>query len=265
VSSSTKNFWSTLPLGNGVTLLNVDANGLAAFSKPAGVLSHPNRISEQPRALLTVPYVEEGEYYEWSEPEKLPAGATPGSQVKGGSAVRRLWLLNRLDSATSGVILMASSQKLADEIRAMFQKRHVRKIYNALVFGQPSESRQIWKDRLAVQKRGAQIRTVANSGIPSESHMRVLGQKRTPVPVALIQLEPKTGRSHQLRVQCTQRHLPIVGDATYGDFKANREFAKLTGEKRLFLHSLETSFVYTFGGKEFQFSAKAPLPPEFSV
>jgi 23S rRNA-/tRNA-specific pseudouridylate synthase len=262
-----KNFWSSLPLGTGVTLLTVDPNGLAAFSKPAGVLSHPNRVSEQPRALLTAPYVEEGEYYEWSEPGKLPAvgSAVPESRPKDASAVRRLWLLNRLDSATSGVILAASTQALAEEIRALFQRRHVRKVYNALVFGKPSEPRQVWKDRLSVQKRGAQIRTAANSGIPSESHMRVLGQKRGDVPLALIQLEPKTGRSHQLRVQCTQRHLPIVGDATYGDFRANREFAKATGEKRLFLHSLETSFAYTYGGKEFQFFAKAPLPPEFSL
>ncbi len=268
--SASKLFWSTLPLGTDVSLLAVDANGLAAFSKPAGVLSHPNRISEQPRALLTVPYVEEGEYFEWTESvEKSPAGAVSGdAQLKkkpAAMATRRLWLLNRLDSATSGVILTASSQELADEIRSMFQKKHVKKIYNALVFGLPSESKQIWKDRLAVQKRGAQIRTAAKSGIPSESHMRVLGQKRGSVPVALIQLEPKTGRSHQLRVQCAQRHLPIVGDLTYGDFAANRAFAKANGEKRLFLHSLETSFTYTFGGREHTFAAKAPLPPEFAL
>lgn len=266
--SASKIFWSTLPLGTGVSLLAVDGNGLAAFSKPAGVLSHPNRISEQPRALLTVPYVEEGEYYEWTEAVKNSAGSAAAGQnqsTKKPAATRRLWLLNRLDSATSGVILAASSQALADEIRSMFQKKHVKKIYNALVFGLPSESKQVWKDRLAVQKRGAQIRTAAKSGIPSESHMRVLGQKRGSVPVALIQLEPKTGRSHQLRVQCAQRHLPIVGDATYGDFPANRAFAKASGEKRLFLHSLETSFTYSFGGREHTFTARAPLPPEFAL
>ncbi|MGC4071672.1 MAG: pseudouridine synthase [Nibricoccus sp.] len=266
MSHSAKVFWSTLPLGTGVSLLAVDGNGLAAFSKPAGVLSHPNRISEQPRSLLTVPYVEEGEFYQWTEADEGSADRVSGQGTPGKSgAVRRLWLLNRLDSATSGVILAASSQALANEIRSMFQRKHVKKIYNALVFGLPSESKQVWKDRLSVQKRGAQIRTAANAGIPSESHMRVLGQKRGEVPLALIQLEPKTGRSHQLRVQCAQRHLPIVGDATYGDFPANRAFAKASGEKRLFLHSLETSFTYTFGGREHSFAAKAPLPPEFAV
>jgi len=66
-----------------------------------------------------------------------------------------------------------------------------------------------------------------------------------------------------LRVQCTKRHLPIVGDATYGDFKANRDFAKATGEKRLFLHSLHTEFEYTLHGRTCRFSATAPLPEEF--
>jgi 23S rRNA-/tRNA-specific pseudouridylate synthase len=261
------NFWSALPLGTGVSLLAVDGNGLAALSKPAGVLSHPNRIAEQPRSLLTVPYVEEGEFFEWSEPVAKPADATASGRgpSKKSAGPKRLWLLNRLDSATSGVILAAGSQELADEIRALFQKKHVRKVYNALVFGLPSEAKQVWKDRLAVQRKGARIRTSAHGNIPSESHMRVLGQKRGNVPVALIQLEPKTGRSHQLRVQCAQRHLPIIGDATYGDFSANREFAKASGEKRLFLHSLETSFTYTFGGREHTFAVKAPLPPEFAL
>ena len=59
--------------------------------------------------------------------------------------------------------------------------------------------------------------------------------------------------------------MPIVGDQTYGDFRRNREFAKRTGAKRLFLHALETTFRYDFGGREFAFSAKAPLPAEFEA
>ena len=96
--------------------------------------------------------------------------------------------------------------------------------------------------------------------------MTVLHQQRAAVPpLALLRLEPKTGRSHQLRVQCAKRRLPIVGDGTYGDFPDNRAFAKRTGSKRLFLHSHETSFNYDFGGRSHAFKAIAPLPPEFAA
>jgi 23S rRNA-/tRNA-specific pseudouridylate synthase len=64
-------------------------------------------------------------------------------------------------------------------------------------------------------------------------------------------------------VQCAKRHLPIVGDQTYGDFPRNRAFAKLTGSKRLFLHSMTTRFDYDFRGRRHSFSATAPLPDEF--
>lgn len=83
--------------------------------------------------------------------------------------------------------------------------------------------------------------------------------------VSLIQLEPHTGRSHQLRVQCAKRGLPIVGDRTYGNFSANREFSKAGGPKRMFLHSLEVEFDYEFAGKENRFAAQAPLPAEFGA
>jgi 23S rRNA-/tRNA-specific pseudouridylate synthase len=109
------------------------------------------------------------------------------------------------------------------------------------------------------------IRTGAAGLIPAESQCQVVQAHRGPPPLALLQLVPKTGRSHQLRVQCARRHLPIVGDQTYGDFRRNREFARRTGWKRLFLHSLETSFEYEFGGRRCAFQAKAPLPEEFTA
>lgn len=251
MTARSDNFWSTLPLGRDVTFVMHDANGLAAFNKPAGKLSQPNSTRDEERALLTAHYDCDGEFYFWPDSAERPAG--------------RLWLLNRLDSATSGLMLAARTEKLANEIRALFQKRAVKKVYNALVFGQPHIAREVWRDRLAVEKRAGQIRTTTGGNIPSEAHMRVLRQRKGETPLALIELEPKTGRSHQLRVQCAHRHLPIVGDATYGDFRANREFAKATGEKRLFLHSLMTTFVYTYASRTSTFSATAPLPPEFTT
>jgi 23S rRNA-/tRNA-specific pseudouridylate synthase len=234
----------SLPLGRGVALLAADATGMAALSKPAGVLSHPNRPGEEARSLLTAAYDLEGEFYHWN-------GPPPG----------RLWLLNRLDSATSGVILAAFGASLAGEARAQFKRRGVRKIYCALVFGRPEQDRALWRDRLSTERRGGRVRTGAGPA-PAECAMAVVRAGAAP-GVTLIRLEPRTGRSHQLRVQCAMRGLPIVGDQTYGDFRRNREFARATGLKRLFLHSLETGLDYEFGGRAHSFSARAPLPPEF--
>ena len=293
MSAPSEPFWSALPLGRGVKLLTRDANGLVAFDKPAGVLSHPNSADDEPRALLTAHYSLESERYQWPAYAEPPAGrpafaeATEGRPAfaeaavgrsvfartsegrpggDGARAVSRLWLLNRLDSATSGVILAAASEELAREVRAQFKRKQIRKVYHALVFGAPAVAAQVWRNRLAVSKRAGQVRTSGAGHIPCESQMKLLRRRTAPPPlIALLQLEPHTGRSHQLRVQCALRRLPIVGDATYGDFARNREFAKATGLKRLFLHSLETSFDYEFGGRSFHFSARASLPEEFET
>lgn len=242
------NFWEMLPFGPGVKVLTVDRNGLAGLDKPAGIRSHPNEPGADSRSLLTCDYDQTAEFYRWVDAE-------------GGE--RRLWLLNRLDAATSGVILVSSSESLAKTVKEQFARKTIRKIYQALVFGQPGASVQMWRDLLSVEKRDGQIRTKAAGNIPAESGFRMLKQKPGSPALTLAQLEPRTGRSHQLRVQCAKRHLPIVGDATYGDFRANRDFAKRTGFKRLFLHSAETRFGYHFNGKDFSFAAKAELPHEF--
>lgn len=249
MSAPTEQFWASLPLGRDVKLLTHDANGLAAFAKPAGILSHPNEAGDEPRSLLTVKYVIDGEFFEWPD----EAGA-----------VRRLWLLNRLDSATSGVILAVADAELAVQIRAQFKKKQVRKVYIALSFGMTRQPMELWKDFLAIDKRAGQIRTGAAAGnVLAECRMSVVRTGHKEPRVSLLRLEPRTGRSHQLRVQCAKRHMPIVGDQTYGNFPANRSFAKLAKTKRLFLHSLETHFDYEWKERRWTFAAKAPLPPEF--
>jgi 23S rRNA-/tRNA-specific pseudouridylate synthase len=249
-SGAGENFWTTLPLGRDVRLLAHDANGLAAFAKPAGVLSHPNTPKDEPRSLLQARYDLESEAYRWTD---------------AGGVGRQLCLLNRLDSATSGVILVARDEALAREIRAQFLRKQVRKIYLALVFGRPHVARQVWRDRLVIEKRAATVRTQRGGHIPAECEVSVAQAGARDSGLTLLRLEPRTGRSHQLRVQCAEHHLPIVGDQTYGNFPKNREFAKATGEKRLFLHSFETDFAYEWKGRKFTFAAKADMPPEFGA
>jgi tRNA pseudouridine65 synthase len=248
VSPASDDFWSDVPFGQGVARVALDPNGLAALDKPEGVLSHPNVPRDEGRSLVRAHYDGEEECFEW-----------PGA---GGT--RRLWLINRLDSATSGLILAATSAGLAREVRAQFQRRQVRKTYQAVVFGKPRQSAETWKDVLDVRKQGGRIRTAAGAGnLPAVCDMALLRSGPGPVRLSLIRLEPQTGRSHQLRVQCAKRGLPIVGDKTYGNFGANRQFARAGGARRMFLHSVAVAFGYTLGGAKFEFSAVAPLPPEF--
>jgi tRNA pseudouridine65 synthase len=249
VSGPAEDFWADVPFGPGVRRVACDENGLAALDKPQGMLSHPNGPRDEGRSLVRARYDRQGECFEWPGPD-------------GGS--RRLWLVNRLDSATSGLILAAADEALAREVRAQFKRRGVRKVYQALVFGKPRQPSEAWRDTLDVKKLGGRIRTVAGSGnLPAQCRMTLLRSGSGATRVSLIRLEPLTGRSHQLRVQCARRGLPIVGDRTYGDFAANRAFAKGGGPRRMFLHSLEIGFGYRFAGREHTFSATAPLPAEF--
>ena len=249
MSGAAEDFWADVPFGPGVTRAASDANGLAALDKPAGVLSHPNGPRDEARSLVRARYDREGECFEW-----------PGA----GGGSRRLWLVNRLDSATSGLIIAAADESLACEVRAQFKRRGVRKVYQALVFGKPRQPSETWRDILEVRKLGGRIRTVAGAGhLPAESRMTLVRTGTGAIRISLIRLEPHTGRSHQLRVQCAKRGLPIVGDRTYGDFAANRGFARGGGPARMFLHSQEIAFDYAFGGRTCSFAATAPLPPEF--
>lgn len=230
-------------------MLARDAHGLTALSKPAGLLSHPNTPAEEPRALLTCAYDAARECFTWR--------GADGQE-------RRCWLLNRLDGATSGVILTADSAALAAAIKEQFAARKVRKLYVALVFGHPAGKVEHWHDLLAVRRQGGVIRADARRGnVPSHTQVQVLRHQRGAFSTALLRLEPHTGRSHQLRVQCAKRHLPIVGDQTYGDFALNRTFARAAGTKRLFLHSFLTAFTYQWAGRACPFKAVAPVPEEF--
>jgi tRNA pseudouridine65 synthase len=248
LSALPDDFWETLPMGSGVTPLTRDANGLAAFDKPAGLLSHPNDSQDEARSLLTARYDKEAQCFSWR--------AADGTD-------RRLWLLNRLDSATSGVILTAGNEKVAMAVREHYAKKQVHKIYQALVFGRPQKNFEHWLDQLAVQKKGGHIRTATVGNVPAQTVFQLVKHGQKNFSTSLVKLEPRTGRSHQLRVQCAKRQLPIIGDQTYGNFALNREFAKVYKTKRLFLHSLETAFSYDYAGKSHAFKASAPLPREF--
>ena len=234
------------PLGPGVEVAKVGPAGLYALSKPGGVRSQPKEGGKDQGALLTCSYSLKDEAYH------IPPD-------KGGGKV---WLLHRLDAATSGVILVADQEKTAEEVKQAFAEHRVKKTYVAMVFGKPKESSAVWRDKIQVTKEGGVARGRVGQGQTAEARMKLRQSGGGPVGVlSLLELEPKTGRTHQLRIQCAQRGLPIVGDRTYGDFQKNRVYADKKGGSDLFLHA-ESVELSVLGNS---FKALVPLDQHFKI
>ena len=222
----------SLPLNVGVSVVAQNPIGIVALQKPPGIRTHPNDSRVDGRALLTCPYNLRSECYNW--------------QSLVGDTMR-LHLLNRLDSPTSGVLLAALNEDLAEEIRAHFAVRRVQKRYFSIVEGSSLKGPRIWRDSLRITRARDKLRVYAGGGERVETEVRLLQARRLGPPLLLRELRPRTGRTHQLRVQCAHRGCPVVGDATYGDFKLNRRI-KLR-----------------FKGKKVRFRAEVPMPETFET
>lgn len=234
-----------LPFGKGVTLIHCDSNGVMALDKPAGVLSHPNKASETNRAVLTANYDSDKQAF------KVRLSENESTYV---------YLLNRLDSATSGLILLTLNERARPSILKAFEEKKVSKTYEALVFGMPQKGNPIWRDRLSKKKAEGGVRAESGGGLSAETKLI----RTKPIPgmplLSLLTLMPLTGRTHQIRIQTAKRHVPIVGDRTYGDFQKNKSIAKTKGIKRLCLHCISTEFSYSHLGRTYKFAAKSPSP-----
>ena len=247
---SEKNNTLDIPLGRGVTVVQSHTSGLFAFNKPTGVRAHPNSTVMDERALLNCHYNKELQFYYWVLPE---------------GREKKLYLLNRLDSPTSGLIVGSISLEFAEKVKKRFVNKEVEKIYHAIVFRGDRVKHETWRDKLKVVRENERLRTEINSthGKYALTHARRIYLLKGYLKCALMELRSITGKTHQLRVQCAKRNLPIVGDNTYGDFQLNREIRKSTGYKRLFLHASHIRIPLNDVGRRVYFEANLPIPTEF--
>ncbi len=238
-----------IPLGKGVKILGIHAEGLVALEKPTRILSHPNVEADRWKSLLNASWSKDRERYMW----------------KVGDKSHRFYLLHRLDSATSGVILGCINPNLSRELKGQFSKRKVSKSYHAVVMGLARENDTHWKDLLRKRRVGSNLRMDATNsrGSPAETHVKILQSKKSFPKLSLLRLHPRTGRTHQLRVQSAKRQLPIVGDSTYGDFSFNRRVQKAMGCQRLFLHASSIRIFWDWQNRQHEFLAESPLPGLF--
>jgi 23S rRNA pseudouridine1911/1915/1917 synthase len=161
----------------------------------------------------------------------------------------RAGIVHRLDRATSGVMICAKTPKALSWLQKQFSQRRVKKTYAAVVQGVLKEEEAIIDMPIERNPKKPQTFRVGSNGKSAVTAYRVV---KTDGKRSLVELNPTTGRTHQLRVHLEELGHPIIGDTYYGGPAADRLF--------LHAHSLEV----TLPNKERKVFT-VPIPPEFEA
>ncbi len=154
-----------------------------------------------------------------------------------------LGIPHRLDRPVSGVLVMAKRVNAARKLSKQFERRQVRKVYWAIVEGRVAPDEGTWRDcvrKVPGQSRAEVVPADHPQGRSAVLHYRVL---RTDGHRSLLEIQPETGRMHQIRVQAACRGWPILGDTLYGStvaFGQPREDVRL---QPIALHARSLTFV----------------------
>lgn len=185
---------------------------------------------------------------------------------------QRVWPAHRLDRGTSGVLLFGLRPEIASTLGKQFEAGTVEKRYWAVVRGHPPASGSIdhalSRQRDAYEFQGERSSQEAQSAL---THYRRLADIELPVEVdryptsryALLELEPVTGRRHQLRRHLKHIAHPIIGDATYGKGRHNRYFAEHLDCRRMLLACVELGFDHPIDRRRLKINA--PVSGEFAA
>ena len=164
---------------------------------------------------------------------------------------RPVYPCHRLDRQTSGVLLVALSSEAARALNQMFAAQQVQKRYLALVRGRLRTSGCV-EQPLPADAEGPRV--------PARSEYWPLASRDTqPRESTWVCVEPKTGRTHQVRRHLKHLSHPIIGDANYGKGPLNRAFRSLYGLERMALHASSLRFCHPETQSEVVIHAKLPL------
>jgi tRNA pseudouridine32 synthase/23S rRNA pseudouridine746 synthase len=203
-------------------------DALLVFDKPSGLLAVPGRGADKQDCL------------------------SARAQARYPDAL----IVHRLDMATSGLMVMARSPAAQRELSQAFAAREVRKRYIAVVAGRLEAPPQGWGVidlPIIVDWPNRPLRIIDHHlGKPSVTRWRVLGYDEAGTHTR-VELEPVTGRSHQLRIHLRELGHPILGDALY----APPDVQALSG--RLLLHAWSLRFVHPVTGARLAFECAAPF------
>jgi RluA family pseudouridine synthase len=155
-----------------------------------------------------------------AKPARMPVHGRPGARLPDllstveAQLGRRLVLFHRLDIDTTGVVLLGKSRSINAAVAAMFAEKRVRKAYWAVVRGRWSPQWTRIETRIDRDEEGKRFRNVVVGGREALSTCRILaaGDEKS-----WIEVLPKTGRTHQVRLHCLAMGCPVLGDRTYGE------------------------------------------------
>ena len=174
---------------------------------------------------------------------------------------RFLELAHRLDRETSGLLIIAKKRSALTALHDMLRDGKMEKRYLTLVPGRWVNPLQHIKAALFkyLTADGERRVRVDREGKPAHSIVRLIRRFRD---FSLLEVELKTGRTHQIRVHLAHLGFALAGDDKYGDFELNRSLMR-GGLKRMFLHAARLVFDHPLTGKRIELSA--PLPPELQA
>jgi 23S rRNA pseudouridine1911/1915/1917 synthase len=166
----------------------------------------------------------------------------------------RAGIVHRLDRDTSGIIVVAKTEAIRQALQAQFKAREVQKTYLALVEGHLDPAQGIIEAPIGRDPNHRKRMTTLHDGREAVTAYRVLEFFDQH---CLVQVEPKTGRTHQIRVHMAFLHHPVVGDRVYGYRKQRLPL------RRHFLHAQHIRFRHPQTGQTVEF--ETDLPPELSA
>jgi 23S rRNA pseudouridine1911/1915/1917 synthase len=188
--------------------------------------------------------------------------------LAGISGSLRPGIVHRLDKDTSGALVVAKNSRAMHHLAAQFKSRVVRKKYVALVYGIPREGAGSLDDpigRHPVDRKKMSVTT--HTPRSALTLWRVLEQY---TGACLLELDIRTGRTHQIRVHCKTMGHPVVGDRVYGNRGDKKRLASVSSElgravmalDRQMLHAWRLSFVHPVTGA--RMTVEAPLPSDMT-
>jgi 23S rRNA pseudouridine1911/1915/1917 synthase len=216
---------------DGLTVLYRDAD-IVVIDKPVGVAAHPSPG--------------------WTGPTVLGALAGFGIGVATSGAAERQGIVHRLDVGTTGVMVVALSERAYSVLKDAFRDRTVEKIYHALVQGHPDPSTGTIDAPIGRHPTSDWKFAVVEGGRDSVTHYETLEAFRA---ASLLEVHLETGRTHQIRVHFSATRHPCVGDLTYG---ADPTLAKRLGLTRQWLHARSLAFAHPEDGRWVEFTSPYP-------